>query len=414
MRICKIWDSEYPWDVRAEKVSLALTNAGHEVHMVARNRSLRPEVELLPECTVHRLAPLPVLGAIPRIGRALNNASMFPAFFNPRWINAIGEVARGTRADIILCRDLPLVPAAVRVGRRLGLPVVLDMAENYPAMIKGIWDSGRQRLSDWAVRNPSLVEKVENWAVRNVDHIIVVVEESGERLIELGVPSDRITVVGNTPPAARAGAEAAPAPRGGDAGEVELIYLGLLEAPRGIGALIDAVEICRNRGVDIRLTLIGEGRDRADFEARAGAFDPQRKAVRFRGFIPNAEALRMLRAADIGIIPHHADESWNSTIPNKLFDYMAAGIAVVASDARPVKRVVEETGCGRVFRDRDSAHLAQTLLSLRDPERRGQCVVAGQRAIREKYNWEKDTERLLSLIQSFDAQPRPTLALAGS
>ncbi|HEY8506873.1 MAG TPA: hypothetical protein VIL32_00870, partial [Steroidobacteraceae bacterium] len=78
MIVCKIWDSEYPWDVRAEKISRALTDAGHEVHMVARNRDGRPLVESLPECTVHRLAPLPALG------RRLNAASMFPAFFNPR------------------------------------------------------------------------------------------------------------------------------------------------------------------------------------------------------------------------------------------------------------------------------------------------------------------------------------------
>ena len=78
MRICKVWDAEYPWDVRANKMCRTLTDAGHHVDLVARNRDARPTYEELPECTVHRLSPLPVLGS------RISAASMFPAFFNPR------------------------------------------------------------------------------------------------------------------------------------------------------------------------------------------------------------------------------------------------------------------------------------------------------------------------------------------
>src|SRR5690606_13666302 len=59
MRICKVWDAEYPWDVRVEKIARSLSEAGHTVHLVARNRDRRPTEEQLEECHVHRLAPLP-------------------------------------------------------------------------------------------------------------------------------------------------------------------------------------------------------------------------------------------------------------------------------------------------------------------------------------------------------------------
>ena len=55
LSICKVWQVEYPWDVRAEKIALALTSAGHHVNLVARNRTSLPEIERLPEATVHRL-----------------------------------------------------------------------------------------------------------------------------------------------------------------------------------------------------------------------------------------------------------------------------------------------------------------------------------------------------------------------
>src|SRR5688572_32489493 len=127
MRICKIWDGDYPWDVRVEKVARSLTEAGHEVHLVARNRQRLPVHERLAEAHVHRLKPWRFLG------QRLDAMTMFPAFFNPRWLSSILSTARASRAEMLLVRDLPLAPTAIWVGRLLRIPVVLDMAENYPA-----------------------------------------------------------------------------------------------------------------------------------------------------------------------------------------------------------------------------------------------------------------------------------------
>ena len=89
LRICKIWDSEYPWDVRVEKVARTLSAAGHEVHLVARNRDRRPQRERLPEAALHRLTPWRFFG------KRFDAASSFPAFFNPRWMRAILRTPSG-------------------------------------------------------------------------------------------------------------------------------------------------------------------------------------------------------------------------------------------------------------------------------------------------------------------------------
>jgi hypothetical protein len=82
---------------------------------------------------------------------------MFPAFFNPRWVRAIRRTVKRCASDLILVRDLPLAPTAIFVGGQCGVPVVLDMAENYPAMIRDIWTSRKNKLHDVLVRNPSIV-----------------------------------------------------------------------------------------------------------------------------------------------------------------------------------------------------------------------------------------------------------------
>lgn len=393
MNICKVWDAEYPWDVRAEKISRALTDHGHTVHMVARNRDGRVGRETLPEATIHRLAPLPWAGA------QVSALSMFPAFFNPRWARLIFGTARDTRADVILCRDLPLAPTSVWVGRRLGIPVVLDVAENYPAMIRAIWESRRHRWSDWLVRNPAAVSLVESWTLPRVQHILAVVEESRDRLIGMGIPTERITIVSNTPARARVAAAVA-RDRSAPGAPLHLVYLGLMEAPRGVGVLLGGVAQARQKGMNLQLSLIGSGRDLEMFKAQGRALGLDAGVARFYGQVPHEQALRLVAAADVGVVPHYADESWNSTIPNKLFDYMAAGLPVLTSDARPTARIVRKTGAGEVFRDRDETDFVRALQSLVDPAARELHGAAGRQAVLDEYHWERDVARLTTALES--------------
>ena len=392
-RILYLWDADYPWDVRTAKVCAALTDTAHEVHLAARNRQRRPDHEVLPEATVHRMKPLRWLPA--RLDATLG----FPFFLNPRWIGHLYSVARRTRAEVIIVRDLPLCPTAIMVARRLGVPVVLDMAENYAAMMQANRDAGRQRPWDFLVRSPALVRMVERWCLPRLNHVWVVVEESADRVAALGLPKDRISVVSNTPPRARA--EVPLAGAGVPGAPLRLVYLGLMELPRGLTCVLEAAQLLQRRGVPVAIDLIGDGRDRALIEQRASdlALGP---LVRFHGFIPNTEALAMVSRADVGLIPHLADEAWNTTIPNKLFDYMAAGLPVISSDAKPAARIIRETGAGVVFRSGSAEELAKAVEQLGDPASREQMGRAGQAAIRSRYSWEVAVETIEQSLAIMD------------
>ena len=289
---------------------------------------------------------------------------MFPAFVNPRWVSAIYRTARRERSEVVIVRDLPLAPTAIAVARALGIPAILDMAENYPAMMQSLFDTRVQRPWDVLLRHPRAVRAVERWVLRHVDHVLVVVEESCDRLVALGVPPDRITLVGNTPPLRTLKATTAHAHL---KGELHLNYLGLLEAARGLGVVISALAQCRTRGIAVRLSVIGTGRERARFEQQAHDLSLDESAIRFLGYVPNAEALRLVAEADVGLVPHMATNSWNTTIPNKLFDYMAAGLAILTSDARPAARVVRETATGEVYAGTDPDALVAAIERLVDP-----------------------------------------------
>ena len=391
-RIVYVWDADYPWDVRTEKTCLALTEAGHDVHIVARNRKWSPVVERLPEATVHRMPPWHWAG------QRLDSELGFPAFFSPRWANLIRNTVDEIGADVIIARDLPLCPTAIRVGRSRRIPVILDMAENYPAMSRTLWETGRHTPMDYVVRNPRMVSVVEDYCIRYVDHIVVVVEESMDRILAKGVPQSRLTVISNTPPRDRVG-EMPPRPVRSSTDQLELVYMGNMEVPRGLVESIEAIAILRAGGRDARLRLIGKGRDLELLRTRARDLQLGEDAVEFLGYIEShREALNIVAAADIGLMPHRKCEAWDTTIPNKMFDYMAAGMPVLSSDTAPCARILNETGAGRTFKSDDAADLAEVALTLDDPAVREQIGLAGQAAIEGRYNWEYDTETFLRVI----------------
>lgn len=384
VHILYVWDAEYPWDVRTEKICLALSRHGHEVVITGRNTEGSPRRERLPEGTVERL---PSLG-----GRSWRMLS-FPAFFNPLWVAHLRRLVRTHAIDLVMVRDLPLAPTALHAaGGRV--PVILDMAENYPAMIADIWADGRPRLLDAVVRNPSIVAAVERYTLRRVTHTLTVVEESSDRLVGQGVPKSRTSVVSNTPSTDRI---LPLKPR--TVGEpLRIVYLGLMERHRGIADLLLAAQTLAAARIKFRLDLVGDGRDYEHFMAYAADLGLTTEVLLFHGRLAHAEAIAVVGRAHVGIVPHHATPAWNSTISNKLFDYMAAGLAVVSSDAAPSARVTLETGAGVVYPSGDGKRLAEAIRRFQDLEFWEQSRRAGQEAIRSRYNWEHETRTLLAVV----------------
>ena len=383
MRVLYVWDGEYPWDVRTEKVCLALAEHGHSVVITARNDRGRPRREERPEGVIERLPRFRFFG-----GSLLS----FPAFCNPVWLRHLARLGAAQRPDVVMVRDLPLAPTALWSAR--GRPVILDMAENYPAMIADIWSDGRAGRLDLIVRNPWVVAAVERYTLPRLTHVLTVVEESKERLRAMGMPAERISVVSNTPRLNRITGLARRLP-----GEpLRIVYLGLMENHRGVGDVLRAAQILRDRGVSCGWDLIGDGRDYARFRARAGELGLGPPEVVFHGRLPHEEALGILGRAHVGVVPHHATESWNTTIPNKLFDYMAAGLAVVTSTAAPALRIVSETRAGVSFRSGSAADLAEKVGQLLEISTWDQYRRNGQDAIRRRYNWERDSRILLDVV----------------
>lgn len=393
MRILYLWGKDYPWDVRTEKICLALHHQGHDVHLTARNLRRRPELERVDGLVVHRLAP--------RTSHALNELLSFPFFASPLWNGLIQRVVAEERIELIIVRDLPLALSGLKAARRFGLPAVLDMAEDYVAMLWDIWRYKRVLGPNLVVRNPLLARIVERAALPKFDHVLIVTEEARQVVARAGADPERTTVVGNTPSLALAHRAPKPPP------EAELlrqrfclVYTGSITNMRGLDTVLAALPAIAERVPEVLCVVIGSGYAATRFkdEVRRRGLEG---LVHAPGWVDHDRLYDYLSLCRVGIIPHYVTPHVETTLPNKLFDYMLCGLAVAATEAAPLKRIVAECGCGQTFRSADPADCARAVIELsRDPQRYGQH---GREAVLKRYNWEEDEKRLAAVIESLAA-----------
>jgi glycosyltransferase involved in cell wall biosynthesis len=265
------------------------------------------------------------------------------------------------------------------------------MAENFPAMLQNFKS---------IFKNPFLAKILETVVTRYVDHIIVVVEESKDRIMKKGINGNKITIVSNTPELDLFNKNIVKYRKSiFEQNCLNLLYVGYITPLRGLDIVIRALPDIVNKISGARLTIIGDGIEIANLKKMAlqvGVYDH----VDFIGWIDFTYIPYIISKCDVGVIPHHSNDHTNSTIPNKIFDFMACGKPIIVSDAKPLKRIVESTGCGVVFKSYCSQDFTNQLLVLEEETYRIQLGAEGEKAVRKLYNWNMDSKRLCHIFNN--------------
>ena len=177
-----------------------------------------------------------------------------------------------------------------------------------------------------------------------------------------------------------------------------LLYQGSIQEFRGIEESIEAVTLLER----CVLVIVGYGYHRPTLEDavhRRGLDD----RVHFFGPIPNDELLYYTASADVGLCVIRGQSlSYRWSMPNKLFEYMMAGIPVVASDFEEMGRVVREEGVGTVCDPDDPESIAAAVRAIiDDPEAEARFRAATRVAI-TRYNRDHEEQKLLALYRRLE------------
>jgi glycosyltransferase involved in cell wall biosynthesis len=389
LRIGFLWHCVYPWDVRLEKIANACIEAGHTVCMVSKGRRDLACTEVVCGAEVRRVFRAP--GDFPGWAAKIAN---YPLFLNPAWRAAALNTFREKQVDLIIVRDLPLALLGVRVGKALNKPVILDMAENYPAALIAYQNP---LYRPFLFGNAWLPRKYEQLCLQRLQHVFVVAEEQRQRLLALGTDPGKITLVGNTPTASFINSCAGNGNGRTGSGNLNLLYVGKLDVHRGVDLLVRAMPLLLREFPALSLTLVGDGKHKEQLEAlvrQLGLGD----TVVFPGWVNWNRITDFIQAGTVCVIPHLRCEHTETTLPNKLFDYLALSKPVVASDCRPLQQIIQDRNCGLTFKSGDLESLQATLRSMLLDPAREEKGRNGRRAIEQAYNWEVDKQRLLHAI----------------
>lgn len=382
-------DVDYPHvgEVRPTKLARSLQRAGHEVVFISWNSRQRPATEDLDYGRVHRFGYFLKSKMFPWLSA--------PSPLNLLWVLWISRIARKECLDVLISSNIRIALPTIIAGKLLRKPVVLDLQENNREVVKSY---PKTRLHHFIIRNSRLIGFLEDLCVRLADHTWVVIEERLDimppKLLKLG----KISVVCHTPSLEELQESEKQAERPKN-DCFTLVYFGLF-AP-GVGSvepILMALPYVVRRDKNVRFLIGGGGSHLIPLMEHLQIQD----YVLFTGMIPPENVPLWLQQGDLGIIAYPVASFTNTTISNKLFHYMAAGVPVLSTDMKPTRRILNEVGCGRTIPQGSSyQEIAGIILRFKNsPEERAEMGRRGRQAVLDKYNWSFDFGRALSCLQT--------------
>jgi glycosyltransferase involved in cell wall biosynthesis len=410
--VCMLLPGAFPPDIRVRKEVAALRAAGYRVTVVASGPGDRPRRETVAGASVVRLDRTTRRG---RLGWLASAGGNLLTARHPVWLDAVRRLHRRDPVDVLHVHDLPLGGTALLARRLFGTPVVLDLHENYPEAVtqwRRTTDGFRASPLEWVKHRlfpRSRWKRLERRWVRRADRVLTVVPEARDHYLrDCGADAGQVTVVSNTveldrfapdsdePPTPDASAPSDPAAEAVDPERFTVSYVGGFGAHRGLDTAVRAVAAT---DPDVELLLVGGGGGTTEADLRTlvaelGVGD----RVTITGWVDFADVPDYVGASDVCLVPHASTPHTETTVPHKLFQYMAMQRPVVVTDVAPLARIVHETESGLVVPAGDHAAMADAIRRLRDAaEVRETLGRNGRTAVETEYNWDRDAARLVAV-----------------
>jgi glycosyltransferase involved in cell wall biosynthesis len=369
--------NDFTHDARVHKEARALAKVGHDVTVIALWRADLAAQETQAGYEVRRLR----LYSRTWRGRLVAPLVKYLEFALQVW-----RLAGHERADIYQANDANTLPAAWIAAQRSRACLVYDAHELETGRNFGSSQLAGFYRHMWAWPERALI--------RHADAVMTVSGGIADELVRL-YAIHRPLVVLNCPeqqmptPSTRLRDEL------GIPSDLRIaLYQGGIAAGRGLESFLEAVQ----QLPDVAAVLLGNGPLLPAFRARAESGAWQR--VYLPGAVPLADLPSYTASADVGIsLIQGVCRSYRLALPNKLFEYVQAGIPVVASNLPEIARVVHEHGLGVTVDPEDPGAIAGGIqLVLHDAGRYAQAQ-AGARQAAFVLNWEQESIKLVALYR---------------
>lgn len=388
MRILYLADIRFPLErangIQSMETCHALAERGHGVTLVVRPDTETPPRDPFAFYGLPRSANLHV-EVVPVTGPQMARRAGYLTF-------AIGRSIGTTRQDVVLTRDLSLASLVTGLPRALRAPVVYEAhtiaseaAQARPDLLTGAPAASPSKLKRLEAREARV------W--KSADGYVTITDGLRRELERRFGPRSRIAVI---PDGVRTAAPANETERAPDT-PFTIGYAGHLYPWKGVDLIVEAVAAMP----ETRALIVG-GHDKEPDLARVKAFATQldcASRITFTGLIPPSQVAARLRETDVLVLPNPRSAISNAhTSPLKLFEYMAAGRPIVASDLPSIREVLSDgTNALLVEAGNPQALVAGIRKIHGDPALAARLAAQAADDVRG-YTWARRAERLETLL----------------
>ena len=383
MKIAVIADSGIAHDARVQRIVRSFASRGFQVDLFAPNYK-KPENPIFDNQNIQV------------ISYALNNSWINNnLLFWKKYENCVGAVLNiKVKYDFIYINDYPLLKSGVELKNQLQTKLIYDTHEIYVETInqffptsgvKGIYGKGLIALNKW------LHKRRESSLIKQVDFMVTVCDSFRdffkkryhvEAIVLKNCPLDLPEITHQT-----LLREALEIPET----DKILLYQGAFNYSRGLEKLVRAAAYFNN---NIQLVLMGDG----PLQSRLIELASDKPNVHFHPKVPFSELIHFSASADMGILLIEAkNRSKELTLPNKVFEYMAAEIPFITNKLPEASSIVEQHNCGYIIDDSNPESIAAAVnnIFVEDFTHKGHL---GRKAIENYYLWDMDFDKLLKQL----------------
>ena len=391
-----ILDAEFPPDPRVENEAISLVEAGHKVFLFCLTYGNQKKFETINGIQVKRYFSN-------KLEYKLSALAYTIPFYSFLMGNKVSKFIERTNIESIHIHDIRIAEAVFRANKKLKLPVVLDLHDNMPEVMKLY--PHLQKFPGKYIISPKKWKKKEEEFINKANKVIAVSPEFLKN-IEERIPSskEKLVLVPNTIRESfykDYNIDQSIIRRYKD--KFVVLYLGDTHLRRGLQTAIDAVTSLKEKIPNIKLVIVGK--NTTDVVLKQQVVDLKLESfVDFEGWKNVSLFQSYIISSTICISPLHRNLQHDVAYANKIFQYMSLARPLLVSDAIAQRKLVEKNNTGLVHKDRDVADFSEKILTLYKSEAlRNELGQNGKLFIQKKFSWEQTSKELLYLYNNLSS-----------
>jgi glycosyltransferase involved in cell wall biosynthesis len=290
----------------------------------------------------------------------------------------VGFKAFKTKADIIEFHDSELIPVGLLL-KVLGFKVVYDVHESLAddILTKEYLPSWSRKILSFSIGN------FQKNAARLFDGVLTATPNIADEF-----NSKKIYSLRNFPRL-----DSMPRPIAFSERKNQIFYGGNISKRRGA---IEMVESISHWPPGFELVLAGNFESQELLDRCTAS--PNWERVRYLGHIDRSTLFQHLSESKIGLVLFHPGPNHDQSMPNKLFEYMAAQVPILGSNFPAWQPILQGINCGKSVNPQSAQEIGLEISTmLQDPNNLAEMGENGRKAILDEFNWETESKKLIEL-----------------